>query len=457
MALATLAERNHGSDYAREHFYNSWWFILLWGALALSALAWMLYRRVRNVRVWLLHGSLLVILLGALLTYTTGRTGVVHLREGIKINYYLTDEGPNGIIPRQLPFSLHLDSFVIDRHHASMDPSNFRAHVTLYADREGKGVGEPIVISMNHICSRGGYRLCLGNFDADLRGTVLSLNRDKTGLPVTYAGYAMLFLSLLWMLMTPKGSFRRLLTTASSQDVTTQSLSWRSLSIQRGMLWPVLLLLLTVGLLVILIMRYVEGGRLPMGTGYETLLFVAWLVSVVGLIVGRRYPILRVLALMMAFFFLLVSQIGQKNSSTEHISPILDSPLLGIHVSIVMLSYALLSITFVCGVVSLIRRNTDLSHLSLMMLYPGIATLAIGIFIGAIWANISWGAYWSWDPKEVWALITLMVYAVPIHRTRITAMQHPKVYHRYMVVAFIVLLMTYFGVNYLLGGMHSYA
>ncbi len=458
MALATLAERNHGTDYAHGHIYGSWWFVLLWGILAVAAVAWMVHRHVRNVGVWLLHGSLLVILLGALLTHITGRTGVVHLREGITVNYYLTDEGPRGIIPRQLPFALRLDSFVIDRHHASMDPRNFRSHIRLYADREGRGEAEPVVISMNHICSRGGYRLCQGNFDADLRGSVLSLNRDKVGLPVTYVGYAMLWVSLLWMLIAPKGSYRRLLTAASSHaDAASQPSSWRSLSVQHGMLWPALLLLLAVALLAILIVRYVEGGRLPMATGYETLLFVAWMVSVLGLILGRRYPIVRVLALLMAFFFLLVSQIGQKNSSTDHISPILDSPLLGFHVSFIMLSYALLSIAFVCSVVSLIRRQTDLRQLSLLMLYPGVATLAMGIFIGAVWANISWGAYWSWDPKEVWALITLMVYAVPLHRGSITAMQRPQVYHRYMVAAFVVLLMTYFGVNYLLGGMHSYA
>ena len=83
--------------------------------------------------------------------------------------------------------------------------------------------------------------------------------------------------------------------------------------------------------------------------------------------------------------------------------------------------------------------------------------LGIGIFVGAIWANVSWGEYWGWDPKEVWALITFMVYAVALHSNSVPAMRRPMAYHIFMVVAFLTIIMTYFGVNYLLGGMHSYA
>jgi ABC-type transport system involved in cytochrome c biogenesis permease subunit len=88
------------------------------------------------------------------------------------------------------------------------------------------------------------------------------------------------------------------------------------------------------------------------------------------------------------------------------------------------------------------------------MLFPSLTFLGFGIFIGAIWANVSWGTYWSWDPKETWALITFMVYAAPAHRSLATKAMP---YHLYMTLAFLTLLMTYFGVNYFLGGMHSYA
>ncbi|MBO4607007.1 MAG: cytochrome c biogenesis protein CcsA, partial [Prevotella sp.] len=101
-----------------------------------------------------------------------------------------------------------------------------------------------------------------------------------------------------------------------------------------------------------------------------------------------------------------------------------------------------------------IVRVTALSQL---LLYPAVFLLTIGIFLGAVWANVSWGNYWSWDPKESWALITLMVYAVPLHKASVAIFQKPLWYHTYMVSAFLAVIITYFGVNELLGGMHSYA
>ena len=83
--------------------------------------------------------------------------------------------------------------------------------------------------------------------------------------------------------------------------------------------------------------------------------------------------------------------------------------------------------------------------------------LTVGVFIGAIWANVSWGTYWSWDPKEVWALITLIIYALPLHRQSLPRFGKPMFFHVYCIVAFLSVLITYFGVNFILGGMHSYA
>ena len=138
--------------------------------------------------------------------------------------------------------------------------------------------------------------------------------------------------------------------------------------------------------------------------------------------------------------------------------------------SIIMMGYALLAFTFVCSLTSLVlyllhRQSTDvqqqnikaLQMLSMLFLLPALVALCYGIFIGAIWANISWGQYWSWDPKETWALITLMVYAVPVHFFYSKHQHAPLFYHIYMLLAFSTVLMTYFGVNYFLGGMHSYA
>ena len=121
--------------------------------------------------------------------------------------------------------------------------------------------------------------------------------------------------------------------------------------------------------------------------------------------------------------------------------PILRSPYLFVHVGTIMLSYILL-------VVSILRRE---------VLRPAVFLLATGIFLGAVWANVSWGTYWSWDPKESWALITLLVYSVPLHSKSLPWFNSMRNYRIYSLLAFACLLMTYFGVNFLLGGMHSYA
>ena len=98
-----------------------------------------------------------------------------------------------------------------------------------------------------------------------------------------------------------------------------------------------------------------------------------------------------------------------------------------------------------------------MAEISRGMLYPAMMCLTFGIIIGAMWANISWGTYWGWDPKETWSLITLMVYATALHKTMAPGLQKPMNFHVFCILAFLSVLMTYFGVNYILGGMHSYA
>lgn len=120
--------------------------------------------------------------------------------------------------------------------------------------------------------------------------------------------------------------------------------------------------------------------------------------------------------------------------------PILRSPMLVVHVGTIMISYVLL-------IVSMLNRN---------LLRVAVFFLAAGIFLGAMWANISWGTYWSWDPKESWALITLIVYSIPLHQKSLPWFQSERHYRLYCVLCILCLLMTYFGVNFLLGGMHSY-
>lgn len=156
---------------------------------------------------------------------------------------------------------------------------------------------------------------------------------------------------------------------------------------------------------------------------------------------------------------------GANNVGTDA-DPVLNSPLLSVHVSIIMMGFAMLSFTFISGLTALLLRlvsrtaqpkMVQLQQLSLVFLYPALAALGIGIFIGAIWANVSWGEYWGWDPKEVWALITFMIYAIPLHARSVAQFRRPTAFHLFMTLAFLTLVMTYFGVNYFLGGMHSYA
>ena len=218
-----------------------------------------------------------------------------------------------------------------------------------------------------------------------------------------------------------------------------------------------------------LTLRWIVSKTIPMSNGYETMLTISWVIMAATICASHRFRIVITFGFILSGLFLLVSRIGQMNPQINHIMPVLSSPLLSIHVSVIMVSFALLSFTFICGLTALIinlinkggiagqERIKALQMLSQLFLYPAITTLGIGIFVGAIWANVSWGTYWSWDPKEVWALITFMIYATALHKCSIPMLNRPMTYHIFMVIAFLSIIMTYFGVNYLLGGMHSYA
>jgi len=154
-----------------------------------------------------------------------------------------------------------------------------------------------------------------------------------------------------------------------------------------------------------------------------------------------------------------VAMMSGSNPPVTHLMPVLSSPLLTLHVTVIMISYALFFFVMVTGVAGLIvpSRSNEFRRLNLLMLYPAVALLSIGIVIGALWANISWGNYWSWDPKEVWALITLLVYLYPLVRCQQEGgFRSDRALHIYCVIAFFSVIITYFGVNLILGGIHSY-
>lgn len=662
MAAATIVEQEHGTDYAHQAVYGSWWFVALWAALTAAGIFHILRRKVRSVPTLLLHLSLVVILAGALLTHITSVKGMIHLRTGEPTKTYYTQEER-----KELPFAVRLNKFEITYHAGTHAPADYRSSVTVIDGKEHIDSN----ISMNNILSYHNYRFYQASYDEDGNGSILAVNTDPYGIPVTYTGYGLLFISLIWMLIDPKGSYRRLLrhpllrrgvllvclllslgqgahaqsslskSTAEkfgqlcilyngricpvqtyAQDfcrkiygsrsyrgmtaeqmltgwifygdewekdlmqnhretaddnmkyqLVTELRSGQSLRVlpytSRSTVWyaptdilpqsmdkeharyirnvfsliyadihtdnfgrvdeyftkmkryqerfggstmpseaqymaerinnsipfaTVLFIVnLTLGLIALLYtiwrltrqrsarlfgrmlsalsylsflalslaiaLRWIISGNIPLTNGYETMLSLAWLVQLIALCLHRRLRILMVFGLLLSGFFLLVSHLNQMDPAIGQMMPVLDSPLLSLHVSTIMISYALLSLTFLCAVVALClpRHARELQVLSLLFLHPAIAALGIGIFIGAIWANVSWGTYWSWDPKETWALITLMLYAVALHTQSLPLLRRPAAYHIYMALAFLSLAMTYFGVNYFLSGMHSYA
>ena len=213
----------------------------------------------------------------------------------------------------------------------------------------------------------------------------------------------------------------------------------------------------------LLTLRWFVSGHLPMSNGYETMQFMAWATLIVTLVMQKRFLPVKQFGPLLSSFALLVAMITDGNPQITQLMPVLQSPLLSVHVMVIMFSYALFGLTALIGLQGLIahhrkqeEKEQQLAALSQFLLYPAVALIAIGIFIGAIWANVSWGRYWSWDSKETWALITMLIYSVPLHAD-IKWLRNAQHMHIYMLLAFLSVLMTYFGVNYFLSGMHSYA
>ena len=663
LAVTTFVEQARGTAFAGAHVYHAVWFALLWGVLAvLTLVACVRMRLWRRVPLLLLHGSFLVILGGALITFLWGEQGYVHLEEGKTTDRFVVQDSRH-LLP--LPFSLRLDSFRIVCYPGTEAPADYVSYIHVSGNgRESQKAS----VSMNRIFSCGGYRFYQSSYDSDGRGSWLSVNHDPWGIGVTYAGYALLGLSMLWVLFSRGGEFRRLLrhpllrmggflvlflllgttlqaaerklpvlnlkqadSLASVQviyhdrvvpfntlardfvlkltgkpaykglepeqviggwllhpevwkdepmiriksaalrrrlglesdfarlsdlfDGQTYRLQayWDASDNHSGELSPLdkaivetdekvgLILMLqqgtlirplpddgsvarlpeakvraellynripfsrwlfmfnlSVGLLAFALLLYkglrpvaadgrmlrgVErffacalwaallfqalgyglrwyiGGRIPLSNGYETMQFLALATLLLACLFRRRFPFTLPFGFLLSGFALLVSYLGQMNPQITPLMPVLVSPWLSSHVSLIMMSYALFAFMMLNGVLALcVRREAlRLMLLSRLLLYPAVFFLGAGIFLGAIWANVSWGHYWSWDPKEVWALVTFMVYAVPFHAGSLSRLRKPLFFHVYMMVAFLTVLMTYFGVNYVLGGMHSYA
>ena len=209
-----------------------------------------------------------------------------------------------------------------------------------------------------------------------------------------------------------------------------------------------------------------EGGSIldvardPWGIAITYIGYAMLFVALIALLIKRKntpkvvtWSWLLVLVILLVFLYV--------RMLTHPLLPVLRSPFFSLHISTIVTAYGLLLAVMIVGIIAIVKpRNAErlekLKTLSTSMLYPAVVLLAIGIFIGAIWANVSWGNYWSWDPKEVWALITLLIYAAPLHEKIWKSFQKPVFFHIYGILAFLSVLITYFGVNLLLGGVHAY-
>ena len=662
LAVATFVEQARGTAYIGEQVYGSAWFCALWGVLAvLTVVACTRMRLWLRVPLLLLHGSFLVILGGAFLTFVWGVQGYVHLEEGQATDRFMVRDSGE-LLP--LPFSLRLDSFRVQCYPGTDAPQDYISYIRL---SDSSGGEQMATVSMNRILTHRGYRFYQSSYDPDGRGSWLSVNHDPWGIGVTYAGYALLGLSMLGVLFSRSGEFRRLLrhpllrkggflllflllgavqvqgrklpvlkqhqadSLAAVQVIyhdrvvpfntlardfvlkltgrpTYKGLTpervvggwllhpevWKDepmiriknadlrrrlgvegdfaclsdlfdgqtyrlqaywdasagktdqlsplekaivetdekvgliLMLQNGTLiqplpaddsvqplsraqvraellynripFSQLLFMFnqTMGLLAFGLLLYkgmrrtvpvgrvfrcVErvltcalwtallfhasgyalrwyiGGRIPLSNGYETMQFLALATLLLSCLFRRRFPFTLPFGFLLSGFALLVSYLGQMNPQITPLMPVLVSPWLSSHVSLIMMSYALFAFMMLNGVLALCLRREALRLmlLSRLLLYPAAFFLGAGIFLGAIWANVSWGHYWTWDPKEVWALITFMVYGVAFHADSLPRFRKPLFFHIYMIAAFLTVLMTYFGVNYVLGGMHSYA
>ena len=207
MAAATIVEKSQGTDYAHAHYYGAWWFILIWAVLAALGAFYIIKRKVKCASTLALHLSFIIILAGALLTHISAKRGMIHLRIGQPTDTYMAQDEEQGMQEEKLPFSLCLQKFEAKMHDGTNAVADYSSKFTVI-DGDDKSEGE---VSMNNIYSHRSYRLYQSSYDEDGKGSVLAINADPYGIPVTYTGYALLFISLVWMLFDPKGGYRKLL------------------------------------------------------------------------------------------------------------------------------------------------------------------------------------------------------------------------------------------------------
>lgn len=218
-------------------------------------------------------------------------------------------------------------------------------------------------------------------------------------------------------------------------------------------------------------MRSYISGHEPWSNGYEAMVFIAWVTMLLGFIFRKKSGMLLAGAAILAFLMIFVSELNLMDPEITPLQPVLKSYWLMIHVAIITGSYAPLGLGAILGLINLILfivRNkenaklinlniSELTYLSEMMLTIGVFMLTIGTFLGGVWANESWGRYWGWDPKETWALVAVLVYAIILHLRFIPGMKSKFTFSVASLWGYAAIIFTFFGVNFYLVGLHSYA
>ena len=217
-------------------------------------------------------------------------------------------------------------------------------------------------------------------------------------------------------------------------------------------------------------MRWYIGGYAPWSNSYETMVYVAWATVLAGLWFSRRSRITFALATLFGGISLFVSGLNWMDPEINPLVPVLKSPWLMFHVAVIVAAYGFFGISCLLGLTNMVlmsltgeknagifkMRVCELSIVNEMSLLMGLVLMTAGTFIGAVWANESWGRFWGWDPKETWALVTMVIYAIVTHLHLVKRWNNLWLFNLVSVVAFAAVLMTFFGVNYFLSGMHSY-
>lgn len=220
-----------------------------------------------------------------------------------------------------------------------------------------------------------------------------------------------------------------------------------------------------------LIARWIVSGNAPWSNAYESMIYVGWATMLFGLIFGRKSSMTIAATAFLTAFILMVAHWNWMDPEIANLQPVLNSYWLMIHVSIIVASYGPFALGMILGLISLLlmilttSKNKskvglmikELTIINEMSLTVGLIMLTIGNFLGGQWANESWGRYWGWDPKETWALISIMIYAFVLHLRLIPGLRSKFTFNVFSIAAFASILMTYFGVNFYLSGLHSYA